>query len=189
MLDFLYLNGWGPFVVTLFFHIPFVVVFVYVISSKSKAGRGPSDAEPTRMSGLEGAWLAVVAVLFIAFNFISIGYMPTAQTAKAAVNEQDVQQVDFTATSWSYEMSSRSVEAGRPVRFSGRSSDTMHGFAIYHADGDVLFTMMLMPGLEEPTSIIHTFDEPGTYTIRCLEYCGIAHHAMRDELTVVPGGN
>ena len=82
-------------------------------------------------------------------------------------------------------MSTREVEAGRPVRFSGRSSDTMHGFAVYHPNGRLLFTMMLMPGLSKPTSLIHTFEDPGTYKVRCLEYCGIAHHGMRDEITVV----
>jgi cytochrome c oxidase subunit 2 len=42
---------------------------------------------------------------------------------------------------------------------------------------------MLIPGMA-PSSLIHTFTEPGTYTVRCLEYCGIAHHAMRDHLIV-----
>jgi cytochrome c oxidase subunit 2 len=65
----------------------------------------------------------------------------------------------------------------------------MHSFAIYSPDGDVLFTMMLMPGLKGPTSIVYTFDKPGTYTVRCLEYCGINHHNMRDQLIVVAGNN
>ena len=42
-----------------------------------------------------------------------------------------------------------------------------------------------MPGLEGPTSLIHTFKDAGTYTIRCLEYCGLAHHEMLDEIVVV----
>jgi cytochrome c oxidase subunit 2 len=48
----------------------------------------------------------------------------------------------------------------------------------------MLFTMMLMPGLETPASIVHTFTEPGIYKVRCLEYCGAAHHEMRDEIVV-----
>jgi cytochrome c oxidase subunit II len=32
---------------------------------------------------------------------------------------------------------------------------------------------------------VHTFREPGKYKVRCLEYCGVAHHAMKDELVVV----
>ena len=185
MLDFLYLNGWGPFIVTLLFFIPFAVVFAYVVSKKSKPNQEASDAKGNILSRVEGIWIAIVAVLFVAFNLMSLGYMPTTQTARAAINEKDIQQVDVTAVSWSYDISNRTIEANRPVRFSGKSSDTMHGFAVYHPDGDVLFTMMLMPGFKTPTSIVHTFDEPGTYTVRCLEYCGLAHHAMRDTLTVV----
>ena len=82
-------------------------------------------------------------------------------------------------------MSTREVEAGKPVRFSGRAMDTQHGFAVYHPDGRMLFTMLMMPGVSKATSVVRTFTEPGTYKIRCLEYCGIAHHGMKDELTVV----
>ena len=126
-----------------------------------------------------------VFVIFVGVNLASMKYMPTIASAHAATTRTDIQDVDLTATSWSYEMSTREVEAGRPVRFSGRSSDTMHGFAVYHPNGRLLFTMMLMPGLSKPTSLIHTFEDPGTYKVRCLEYCGIAHHGMRDEITVV----
>mgnify|MGYP002634082665 CR=1 FL=1 len=187
MLDFLYLNGWGPFVVTLIFVVPFTIVFVYVVYHRSQKGQETLESKPKSLSRLEGVWIGIVAVLFIAFNFLSIGYMPTIKTANAAASGQPIQQIDVIATSWSYDISNRQIQAGTAVRFSAKSNDTMHGFAVYHPDGDVLFTMMLMPGLETATSIIHTFDEPGTYTVRCLEYCGIAHHAMRDELTVVRG--
>jgi len=42
----------------------------------------------------------------------------------------------------------------------------------------------LMPGMEAATTLVHTFKEPGEYKIRCLEYCGIVHHAMQDLLVV-----
>lgn len=187
MIEFLYLNGWGPFIVTLFFFIPFAIVFVYVVYRKSRGDQRASSSILKSLSMQEGIWMGGVIFLFIAFNFMSIGFMPTVVTAKAAVNEKDIQQVDVSARSWSYDISNREIKAGQPVRFSGKSTDTMHSFAVYHSDGDVLFTLMLMPGLENPTSIIHTFNEPGTYTVRCLEFCGVAHHLMIDELVVVQG--
>lgn len=186
MLDFLYLNGWGAFAVTMFFLIPFAIVFVWVIHHKSKVDPGPMTTDPKKITQTEGAWLALVVVCFIGFNVFSIGYMPTVQTAEAAASDPaNIQNIDVSASSWQYEMSSQTVEVGRPVRFSGRSTDTMHGFAIYHPDGDVLFTMMLMPGLTNPTSLVHTFKDAGTYIVRCLEYCGANHHNMTDELVVV----
>lgn len=184
MLDFLF-SGWGAFAMTLFMLLPFAAVFTYVVRRKSVADRGPATTAPASLSRVEGAWLAAVFVIFVGVNLASMKYMPTIATAHAATTRTDIQDVDLTATSWSYEMSTREIEAGRPVRFSGRSSDTMHGFAVYHPNGRLLFTMMLMPGLSKPTSLIHTFEDPGTYKVRCLEYCGIAHHGMRDEITVV----
>ena len=189
MLEFLYQTGWGAFTVMLLFQIPFLIVFMYVIYRKAFASPGPSGTDRRKLSRLEGLWITTVVALFLVVNIASIGYMPTALTTRAAQAEQNIQQVDVTARSWSYEISDRALEVGRPVRFSAKSADTMHGFAVYHPDGRILFTMMLLPGLEEPTSLIHTFTEPGEYQVRCLEYCGIAHHLMQDKLVVAKRRN
>ncbi|MCZ7564452.1 MAG: hypothetical protein M5U08_12335 [Burkholderiales bacterium] len=127
----------------------------------------------------------MVFVVFVGVNLASLKYMPTIAAARAETSRDPVQEINLTAKSWGYDISSRQIEAGRPVRFSGKSSDTQHGFAVYHPSGRMLFTMMLMPGLTNPTTLVHTFREPGKYKVRCLEYCGIAHHGMLDELTVV----
>jgi len=184
MFDFLF-SGWGAFWMTLFMLVPFAAVFYYVLRRKSIVDPSPAATARAQISQVEVSWLAVVLVVFVGVNLASMKYMPILASARAASERSDLQSVDLTATSWAYDISNRRIEAGRPVRFSGRSSDTMHGFAVYHPDGRLLFTMMLMPGLTRPTSLIHTFDDPGTYKVRCLEYCGIAHHTMRDELVVV----
>ncbi len=189
MLDFLYETGWGAFTVMLLFQVPFLIVFLYVVYRKAFAAPEPSGTKHRKLARLEGLWITAVVVLFILVNVLSIGYMPTVATAQTAKTEQDIQQVDVTARSWSYEISDREFEVGRPVRFSVKSADTMHGFAVYHPDGGILFTMMLIPGMEEPTSLIHTFTEPGEYKVRCLEYCGLAHHAMQDRLIVSKRSN
>ncbi|WP_310452194.1 hypothetical protein [Sulfuritalea sp.] len=184
MLDFLF-TGWGAFWMTLFMLVPFAAIFTWVVYRKSVVDSAASGTARKSLSRLEGVWLTVVFVVFVAVNLASMKYMPTIATAHAAASGQPLQQVDLTATSWSYQISIREIEAGKPVRFSGKSADTMHGFAVYHPDGRMLFTMMLMPGLKNPTSIVHTFNEPGIYKVRCLEYCGVAHHRMADELVVV----
>jgi cytochrome c oxidase subunit II len=187
MLDFLYQNGWGAFTIMLFFQVPFLIVFFYIVYRKAVTDPGPSGTDDSRISRIEGWWVAVVIVLFIGVNVISIKYMPTVATAAAATTEQNIQNVDVTAQSWSYQISDRQFEVGRPVRFTVKSVDTVHGFGVYHPAGRLLFTMMMIPGME-PASIIHTFTEPGKYKVRCLEYCGIAHHAMADEFVVAASG-
>lgn len=186
MLDFIYQSGLGAFTVMLFFQVPFLVVFFYVIYRKSVTDRGPSGTDERRISRIEGLWIAVVLALFVGVNVMSIKYMPTFSTAYAATTDANIQDVEVTAQSWAYQISEREYEVGRPVRFTVKSVDTVHGFGVYHPDGRILFTMMLIPGMEK-SSLIHTFTEPGKYKVRCLEYCGIAHHVMQDELIVSTG--
>lgn len=183
MLDFLYQSGWGAFAMMLFLQIPFLIVFFFVVYRKAYRDSAPSDTDARRFSRVEGLWMTIVVVLFVVINVVSISYMPTVATAQAATTDQDLQEIEVTAQSWAYQISDRNLEVGRPVRFSVTSADTVHGFAVYDPDGRLLFTQMLIPGMA-PSSLIYTFSEPGTYTVRCLEYCGIAHHAMRDHLTV-----
>ena len=188
MLDYIYQTGWGAFVTMLFFQIPFAVVFLYVIWRKTttKPVAADADTQPRSLARLEIMWITLVIALFVVVNVASIKYMPTIYSAQAEeIDEGNIKDVDVTARSWSYDISDRQYEVGQPVRFSIKSADTMHGFAIYHPDGRLLFTTMLIPGVETPTSLIYTFKDPGKYKVRCLEYCCIAHHAMQDELIVV----
>lgn len=145
---------------------------------------GPTSLQPSEFVPLEGIWLTFAFIFFLMVNLASLKFIPWA-TASAVINTEPEVQIDFTAKSWAYDISNRQIEVGKPVRFSGRSTDTQHGFAIYHPDGRVLFTMLMMPNTTKPTTATYTFTEPGKYKVRCLEYCGIAHHAMQDELTVV----
>lgn len=184
MLDFLF-TGWGAFWMMLFMVVPFGLMFHYVIRRKSVVEPGPSATPRSRLARIEGVWLAVVFVVFVGVNLASLRFMPTLAATRVVASGAPVQEINLTAKSWGYDLSSRQIETGRPVRFAGKSSDTQHGFAVYHPDGRLLFTMMLIPGLNRPTTLVHTFTEPGKYKVRCLEYCGIAHHGMMDELTVV----
>ena len=184
MSEFLYDSKWGPFAVMLFFHIPFLIFFFRIVYKKAFVNTGASGTAPEKYPKIEAIWIGTAAVLFILVNVLSIVYMPPVSTAAMSKSGTDFQEVDIMAKSWYYDMSSREVEVGKPVKFSAKSGDTVHGFAVYHPDGRMLFTMMLMPGMESPTTLVHTFTEPGEYKVRCLEYCGIVHHAMQDLLVV-----
>ncbi len=188
MLESFYLTGWGAFAMMLFMLIPFMAVFLWVVYRKTFVDPSPSNTDRAKYVRAEWAWIGLVVVVFVGVNMASIDFMPTVRTAEAAASGAEITEVNFSAESWSYDLPEVKIEVGKPIRFSGKSLDTMHGFAIYHPNGKVLFTMMLMPGLENPTSLIHTFTEPGTYVVRCLEYCGSAHHEMRDEIEVVAAG-
>lgn len=184
MTEFLYTNGWGAFVIMLLLQIPFLIIFFRIINKKAFIDNTPSKLETSKYSQIEILWIIVVIVAFISINVASIKYMPTV-IAKAKMSLSDVKDVNVTARMWSYEISDRQYQVGQPIRFLAKSADTTHSFAIYDPKGKILFTMMLLPGVSEPSSLIYTFDEPGEYTVRCMEYCGIAHHAMKNTITVV----
>lgn len=183
MLDYVY-TGWGAFWVTMFMFVPFALMAYWVIRRKSLVDTGPTRLQPSEFAPIEGVWLTFAFIFFVVANLASLKYIPWA-AASGAIGGDAEMQIDVTAKSWAYDISNRQIETGKPVRFSGRASDTQHGFAVYHPDGRVLFTMLMMPGTTKPTSVVYTFKEPGKYAVRCLEYCGIAHHRMQDELTVV----
>ncbi len=169
----------------LFMLIPFTIVFTWILYRKSVTDARASDTPKTSYVQAEWLWIGLVLVVFVGVNVGSIGYMPTVVSAKVIASGAPLTEVSVSAQSWSFDIEGPTIEVGKPVRFSGKSTDTMHGFAVYHPDGRVLFTMMLMPGMDNPTQLVHTFTEPGKYTVRCLEYCGAAHHDMRDEIVVV----
>ncbi len=184
MLDFIYQSGWGAFTILLLFQLPFLAVFLYVVFTKRSAS-GVDDATINRM---KGGWLTLVIALFLVVNLASIRFIPAISTAKAANSDIAAVDVDVAAQSWSYDMSAQEFVAGTAVRFNAKSLDTVHGFAVYHPDGRVLFTMMLVPGVAT-SSLIYTFKDAGTYKVRCLEYCGMAHHEMSDEIIVTAASN
>ena len=180
MLDFLYTTGWGAFTMLLFFQLPFLIGFMLIVMKRSK---GVGESTEAGISKAKVAWMTAVVVLFFAVNLASIKYIPAVSTANALANEKDIVDVKIEASSWSYDMTEQEFKVGQAVRFSAKALDTVHGFAIYDPKGNVIFTMMLVPGVGE-SSLIHKFKEPGTYKVRCLEYCGIVHHDMSDEIIV-----
>jgi len=78
------------------------------------------------------------------------------------------------------------VIAGEPVKFIAHSIDVNHGFGIFSGSGDgspILLQMQIIPKIDNV--FYYTFKKPGTYFIRCLEYCGYAHPYMTSEIKVV----
>jgi cytochrome c oxidase subunit 2 len=75
------------------------------------------------------------------------------------------------------------IGVGRLVEFRVTSLDVNHGFGIYDPDGKLVGQTQAMPGYVN--RLFLRFEKPGSYTILCLEYCGLTHHAMRGGFEVV----
>lgn len=93
------------------------------------------------------------------------------------------QTVEAVGRMWSWQLTPDKVTAAREVEFRVSSDDVNHGFAIYAPNGRIVTQTQAMPGYTN--RFVHTFDEPGTYTVQCLEYCGVGHAPMTTTFEVV----
>lgn len=78
------------------------------------------------------------------------------------------------------------IKVGETVKFVAHSIDVNHGFGVLKSSKSMdspLMQMQVIPGFDN--IFYYTFKGAGTYTIRCLEYCGWNHPFMVSQITVV----
>jgi len=130
--------------------------------------RRPPDTE--RLAEFEKRWLVIVVAILVALLAATIWFTPYG---KSTPPNAQVVQVDARQFFWQLEPPT--VRVGRPVAFITRSRDVNHDFAIYRGH-TFIAQIQVVPG--SSSTLIHTFHHPGTYTVLCLEYCGVNHHGM-----------
>ncbi len=74
------------------------------------------------------------------------------------------------------------LPVGKTVEFEVSSKDVNHNFGIYNSAGELIAQVQAMP--DYTNRLFYTFNVPGHYYVLCLEYCGVAHHAMNAEFDV-----
>ncbi|CAA7620909.1 Cytochrome-c oxidase subunit II [Candidatus Terasakiella magnetica] len=123
----------------------------------------------------------ILLVVSGAVSATTLGGLP--YTAAQGAGFGQTQVVDAVGARWQWELSTDRFVAGQPVQFRVTSTDVTHGFGIYDESMRLLAQTQAMPGY---TNVLtYTFARPGTYHLLCLEYCGVAHHGMMGEFTVV----
>lgn len=137
-------------------------------------------------------FIGLLVVAVVMSGVVLGGNLPYTETptTKVAPGVTQVSQsdatnpvvVDVTGRQWAWEIDQRELPADRPIMFRVTSADVNHGFAIFR-DGTLIAQVQAMPGYTN--ILILEFDRPGEYQIKCLEYCGAAHTAMRDKITIV----
>lgn len=137
--------------------------------------------------------LATVLVVAIVLTFPAMPYPKAGQRPDRVVyvvgeqfafgiSDQPITNND----QWEEAASSAPVEipAGQLVEFRVTSFDVNHDFAVYSPAGQLLGQVQAMPGYVNRLRL--RFPKPGTYSVFCLELCGMLHHRMRGTLEVVP---
>ena len=153
------------------------VVFIYVVANASKP---PADQGGTTANRLQAAWFAVLLVGFVAGSWATLRHYPIPAQEGSLGAEQ---VVEVTGHMWRWEIAPATIRVGSSVEFRVTSADVNHGFGVYAPDGHMVAQTQAMP--EYVNRLLYTFDEPGIYTVHCLEYCGVGHAPMKASFEVV----
>lgn len=165
--------------ISLFFIAVLTLVFVYVYFSSSKRQEFKPIKE--KLYGFRPKLFTFLIVMGVAVAVITLFEFPIANQTNAKSIKQSI---EVTGYQWYWVMDKNEVYADEPVEFLIKSGDVTHGFGIYDKDLVLHTQSQAMP--QYTNRLVHIFSEPGTYKLLCLEYCGIAHHNMVAELTVLP---
>lgn len=193
--------GWGPYTFLLVFVIVTIVATIgIIIVALTGRTKKPQTFASKRRYEFEKYWAIGTAAVLIWLWIISYPWIPPV--AFNAVDDEDpsnIQVVNITAGQWFWIMTQDdkdnklnvgerphvSLIAGKPVKFVARSLDVNHGFGIFDGSNDgspILLQMQVIPELDNV--FYYTFKKPGSYFVRCLEYCGYAHPYMTSEIEV-----
>jgi cytochrome c oxidase subunit 2 len=163
----------------LLFGLGALVLAAAILFVGRRARSGPAPADEVTHAGyrVRRVWFATLLIAAVAALVVSLPFMPYPQFRLTRL-ARDVEPltVRLEAQQWAWVMEPEEIPSGRPIRFEVTSIDVNHDFAIYDADDHILAQVQAMPGYTN--TLVVRFDEPGTYWIRCLELCGLMHHAM-----------
>jgi len=178
-----------PFTVFLVSGVLIVIVFA-VVALSTRHERTVEYAKATRVRLLFFASLAAILVTFLVLTLPHLPYTLDARGPDRIVHAVGKQyawslteQPGPTLATWDRDFSPvATVPARAQVEFRVTTLDVNHGFSLYAPDGHLVAQTQAMPGYMNRLRV--TFDQPGTYTVLCLEFCGMSHHRMRGVIEV-----
>ena len=144
-----------------------VIVSLALVAS-TRGRRRSTDTEA--LAEFEKRWLGIVAVILVALLAATIWFTPYGHSTPA-----NAQVVRVDAQQFFWQISPTTVKVDRPVAFETRSKDVNHGFGIFKGH-TFIAQIQVVPGTV--STLEHTFHETGTYTVLCMEFCGLSHHTM-----------
>jgi len=122
------------------------------------------------------------SVLFVLF-VLSVYFFPYRAFAMRRMGRPQL-KVEVVGKMWTWEIHPDSIPAHTMVEFDVTAGNINHGFGIYSPAGRLINQVQAMPGYTN--QLVTSFDQPGKYTVRCLEYCSLGHHLMVSSFEVTP---
>jgi cytochrome c oxidase subunit 2 len=131
---------------------------------------------------------ALMALFLAAVIYAAVGLgigVPTCVTevtpfaeGKVIDKGNDHYEVHLVARMWAFDPPEIHLPTGAQVDLYVSAKDVTHGLYIERTD----VNLMAVPGAVNAAQL--RFDEPGTYTMVCHEYCGIGHQHMAGQFVV-----
>ncbi len=174
------MSGWAAFGVFLLLGAAWTAAWAFVAARSGGSPLGYEDV--SRGAARVRRLLATPILLVLAVVYlVSLRWFPYPSFATQRLGPPSV-RVEVRARQWAWELSRTEVPANQPVEFAATAVDVNHGFGIYSPSGRLVAQVQAMPAYVN--RLVVSLPGPGTYTIRCLEYCGIPHHGMAATLEV-----
>ena len=161
------------------------VLFAALLCVVSHARESADDRAPSASRGCRLRATLLWAVLLPATPVTLYALLDLPYANAAADRQRAAQIIDVVGRQWTWALGSSRATVGTPVEFRVSSDDVNHGLGIYDADMRLIARTTAVPG--HTSTLRHTFTQPGTYRLLCLEYCGRIHHSMIAEFHVDTG--
>lgn len=164
-----------------------IIATIFVVVARS--ARISEDYKTVSGKGyaLRAKYFKTLIAFSVIICTITFMYMPYPRFAKGRV-VGDIKVYKVMASQFSFEILDEDgndveqIPAGA-IRFDVTSDDVNHGFGVYTEEGNIIGNVQMMP--DYINSLYMQIDEPGMYTVWCMEYCGVAHHDMKAEFEVI----
>lgn len=153
----------------------FMLMLIFAIRYR-KSRRADRSQAPDRNIWLEVSWSVIPFLLILGFFYWATTLFMAQQSPP-----DSALTINVVARQWMWkfqhpegasEIDDLHVPAGRPVRLTMTSQDVIHSLYL----PELRIKQDVLPG--RYTQLWFTANRPGTYALRCAEYCGTDHSGM-----------
>lgn len=156
-----------------------VAIFLIVFRS-TRVGFHVRTASRQTLERRESLWGIAVVTFLVLLLAGTIGSIPYFNQDTSAAQ----QKVHITGRQFAWTITPPRVKMGVKTEVDVVSADVNHSVGIYNPNDTLVKQVGVIPGVTQKFTI--TFSQPGTYQLRCLEFCGVDHHLMENKLQVTP---
>ncbi|MBO0961371.1 cytochrome C oxidase subunit II [Neobacillus sp. MM2021_6] len=166
----------AAWIITILLSMFVIFLFLYVLSQSRK--KADYAKVQKKWYFIRKVWFLILFTTLLTASYFTLKDLPF-ERVEAKGTPIDV---EVTAMQFGFEVSEDVFKVGDYIAFHVTSKDVNHGFGLYDETMNIVAQTQAMP--KYTNTVYYQFTKPGTYTILCMEYCGMAHHLMKREITV-----